>query len=659
MKKLSKKKVKERRRVGIAKAYLSRAAAVKKLQIPLADFRRLCILKGIYPVEPKNKSKLTGGNTRRKTYFYSRDIQYLMHEPILYKFWEFKVFMKRLTRAKGRHDLEKFQQVIDNKPIYQLDSVVKERYPRFSDALRDCDDALSMCFLFAMFPKAKNRPDDLVDLSRKLTIEFMHYVISSKSLRKVFISIKGYYYQAEIMGQTVTWVVPHQFVIDRVSNVDLNVMKTFTEFYITLLGFINYKLYKSINAVYPPKVIAENIKDLVKAKSRSLSKIQRKRKLRVDEEEESDDEVLTDSRDMLTAALNKKIEILENKSVVSAESADQQPDVFEELDKEENEEKLPGEKAEEVDKDVFQQIIALERLFVGKKFFLNREVPRESLTFIIRSFGGEVSWDENLFAGATFNESDPSITHQIVDRPSLSERHVNRTYIQPQWVYDSVNMRMLLPTTEYLIGATLPPHLSPFVNEKKGDYVPPDKIKLMNLRKQFEAEKASEEKVNKGEGGIESELETDTEFEQEAESESEAEREQQPKKRLKATEGDKNDIDSYDSKQSRNRNDKNRKKRERDSNKSTSRSKMAVKQGKLKIEDKDELKKKEDAEYRKMGIMMIPKKKKRLFDKITKTQRQRSSKTEKMRGKRRIVDAVQSRQQKSAKKFAHKTTKAK
>lgn len=70
---------------------------------------------------------------------------------------------------------------------------------------------------------------------------------------------------------------------------------------------------------------------------------------------------------------------------------------------------------------------------------------------------------------------------------------------------------------------------------------------------------------------------------------------------------------------------------------------MAVKQGILNVEDKEELKRKEDSEYRKMGIMMIPKKKKRLFDKITKTQKQRSAKAEKLRVKRRIVDAVKSR----------------
>ncbi|XP_050387954.1 uncharacterized protein LOC126804762 [Argentina anserina] len=629
MKKLSKKKVKERRKLGIVKAYVSRANAIRKLQIPLSDFRRLCILKGVYPVEPKNKSKLTGANTRRKTYFYTRDIQFLMNDPLIHKFWEFKIFMKRLTKAKGRHDLEKFNKVNEAKPIYKLDTIVKERYPRFVDALRDCDDALSMCFLFAMFPKGRGRPDDLIDLSRKLTLEFLHYVIASKSLRKVFITIKGYYYQAEIMSQTITWIVPHQFVIDRVSNVDLNVMKTFAEFYVTLLGFINYKLFKSINAVYPPEFAASNILKTNGTDNSSKIKQNRKRKHLDDDSENEDEELL---KDEMTATLNKQIKILENKSLAEAEKSDQQLDVFEE------EEEGAEEKAKE-DKMTLQQVIALERLFSGMKFFLNREVPRESLTFVIRSLGGEVSWDKNLYPGATFDESDPDIKYQIVDRESVAERRLDRTFIQPQWIYDSLNMRMLLPTDDYLMGAKLPPHLSPFVNEKKGEYVPPDKTKMLNLRKQFEADMASEDKVNKGEGGVESELETDAEFEKEVDDQ-ESDSEVESAKRRQA------DADEKKAK----------KMKVNEINKSNKRSKMAVKKGKLKIEDKEELKKKEDAEHRKMGIMMIPKKKKRLFDKITRTKKQKSMKTQKMKNKRKIVEAIATRQkQKSDKKFANKT----
>ena len=58
-----------------------------------------------------------------------------------------------------------------------------------------------------------------------------------------------------------------------------------------------------------------------------------------------------------------------------------------------------------------------------------------------------------------------------------------RYYIQPQWVFDCVNAKILLPVEDYFLGVTLPPHLSPFVEEKDGDYVPPEKLKLMALQR--------------------------------------------------------------------------------------------------------------------------------------------------------------------------------
>lgn len=59
------------------------------------------------------------------------------------------------------------------------------RYPTFIDALRDLDDALSMCFLFSTFPRSGKCHVQTVQLCRRLAVEWLNYVIASRSLRKV------------------------------------------------------------------------------------------------------------------------------------------------------------------------------------------------------------------------------------------------------------------------------------------------------------------------------------------------------------------------------------------------------------------------------------------------------------------------------------------
>lgn len=175
---------------------------------------RLCILKGIYPREPKNKKKANKGSTAPSTFYYAKDIQYLMHEPILGKFREYKTFAKKMAKVMSKGQYSTAKTLAENKPIYTLDHIIKERYPSFTDALRDLDDALCMIFLFATMPKTEKIKSETIENCQRLAAEFQHYILHTRSLRKTFLSIKGIYYQAEIKGQTVTWLVPYQFSQD-------------------------------------------------------------------------------------------------------------------------------------------------------------------------------------------------------------------------------------------------------------------------------------------------------------------------------------------------------------------------------------------------------------------------------------------------------------
>lgn len=43
-----------------------------------------------------------------------------------------------------------------------------------------------------------------------------------------------------------------------------------------------------------------------------------------------------------------------------------------------------------------------------------------------RCFGGQVSWDKSVCIGSTYDVTDETITHQVVDRPNVDKQYINR-----------------------------------------------------------------------------------------------------------------------------------------------------------------------------------------------------------------------------------------
>lgn len=439
-----------KKKEGNAAKYITRTKAIHYLQISLPVFRKLCILKGIFPREPKKKVE---GN--HKTYYHMKDILFLLHDPLLEKFRDIRAYDKKVKKAIAKKNRDLATRLLSRKPSYSLDRLIRERYPKFIDALRDLDDCLTMVHLFAALTAVESERIEVKHIHncRRLSHEWLAYISRTHSLRKTFISVKGIYYQAEVEGQKITWLTPHALQQVLTDDVDFNVMLTFVEFYETLLAFVNFKLYHSINVKYPP--ILDPHLEALAADLYALSRY---------------------------VAANSRAQLTEPKAISSRE---EQVEVKKDGTNDESELRLaqlqhqlpanePGalmylvEDAtveDEDDKDTRE----CKSLFKNLKFFLSREVPRESLLFIIPAFGGVVSWEGE---GAPFREADESITHQIVDRPTQGHIFLSREYVQPQWVFDCVNARIILPTEGYLVGRVPPPHLSPFIDNEAEGYVP-------------------------------------------------------------------------------------------------------------------------------------------------------------------------------------------
>lgn len=482
---------------GLDATFIGRSACLKKLQVSLKDFRRLCILKGVYPREPRGR---TPSKKKGQVYYHIKDVRALAHEPLLQKFREFRAFMKKVRKAAGRNEKDEAARKESYAPTYTLHHLVRERYPRFADALSDLDDALALIYLFAALPSRGRVSSKITKKAQGLAAQWGAYCSTTSSITKSFVSVKGVYMEASIQGCDVCWVVPHAFTQNIPEDVDFRVMTTFFEFYETLLGFVLFKLYSDIGVRYPlpvtgtdlsgsSTVLAANLKILGKIlrdgaskgavvtaiteaveeqkavseetplEENKKDKSRRSRELMKSVDEalkevvESDDEHMSDDDDVdISAPLKAALESISNEQELSVGVNGGSAQTSMTLDNEATKRK---------------------RLFAGLTFFISREVPKGYIELICLSYGGKVGWDGN---DSPISMKDPSITHHIIDRPklpsSLKVLPKSREFIQPQWILDSANYHFLLPTGKYEIGAELPPHLSPWVDDEEEGYKP-------------------------------------------------------------------------------------------------------------------------------------------------------------------------------------------
>lgn len=402
----------------------------------------------------------------------------------------------QVRRAAGRNEGNEALRKNSFLPTYSLQHLVKERYPRFVDALSDLDDALTLSYLFAALPSDREIKPKYIAKAKSLAAAWGAYCATTSAITKSFISVKGVYLEAEIQGTAIRWIVPHAFTQHLPEDVDFRIMNTFFEFYETMLNFILFKLYNDIGIRFP-----FTVKDLggevVGSTSAMLGSNLRALTNAVNSSSGAVSNIVSESVKQLdhaevTATQENKISKKKSKELVKtvgvALSRLKNEDSDEDMDDDDESvdvagplqaalENVANEEArlslsggnENLDDDALKR----KRLFEGMTFFLSREVPRGYLELVCLAYGARVGWEAD---DSPISMNDTTITHHVVDRNKLpascDSLPKSREYIQPQWILDCSNNLFLLPMTKYSLGATLPPHLSPWVDDKEEGYRP-------------------------------------------------------------------------------------------------------------------------------------------------------------------------------------------
>lgn len=401
------------RKERFSKKYLTRMQATRLLQLDSIHFRRLCILKGIYPRALARSKQKQSGN--EKQYYLAREIKWLVHDQLSQKMFALRAWEKKVKRAEamGRSEVLGTLQQSHIKPQHSLVASIKERYPYFVDAVRDIDDAMSTIALYAFLPP-EVASDSTIEThhvltsgmhnrARALCEEWNAYVARAKVLSKAFISIKGYYYEAIVKGERVRWLCPHEYAHKFPSGIQQYVMLSFLEFQLELMKFVLFKLQADLRRAEEAEAEAQGDGAVVPN---------------------------TDAEDFSQTAV----------TIVDG-----------------NPQHASQHKEAATKASLIQQELAkAARVFDGLTFYLSREVPAKHARLVIESGGGRVV--ESYHTPA-------QLTHVVMDRPSLPPdmaRHEQLEYVQPQYLFDCLNARTLLPVHGYRLGEELPPHVSPF-----------------------------------------------------------------------------------------------------------------------------------------------------------------------------------------------------
>jgi pescadillo protein len=352
--------------------------------------------------------------------------------------------------------------------------------------------------LFAALPSEGSIKSSVVNKAKSMAAAWGAYCATTSAINKSFISVKGVYMEAAVQGMPIRWIVPHSFTQYLPQDVDYRVMMTFFEFYEVLLKFVLFKLFNDIGVRFPlpangngsgtavgstSAVLSGHLKALRNALDSSTSAISDVVKAAVEKEQTENDgndrpsSATTKATKEWDKAVGAALNSLPEESDEDADDDAEEEDVdvagplkaaLDNMAEEEARTSVPA-LANHLDDDGIKR----KRLFAGLTFFFSREIPRGYLELVCLAYGGNFGWEGD---GSPISMKDPTITHHIVDRPKLQASYdilpKSREYVQPQWIVDCANNMFMLPVSKYAVGATLPPHLSPWVDNEEEGYKP-------------------------------------------------------------------------------------------------------------------------------------------------------------------------------------------
>jgi pescadillo protein len=112
---------------------------LNRVSLPdIFEFRRVCILRGVYPRE------VPGEQNSPFSAFHRKDLSMINTDPMAFFIRDHAAWLR-----KSRKKLHRGESYDAPEPAAPYAELIRSRYPTFADAVRDLDDGLTTVALFA------------------------------------------------------------------------------------------------------------------------------------------------------------------------------------------------------------------------------------------------------------------------------------------------------------------------------------------------------------------------------------------------------------------------------------------------------------------------------------------------------------------------------
>ncbi|ABW97868.1 nop-like protein (nucleomorph) [Hemiselmis andersenii] len=218
---------------------MSRNQIIKNLEISEEIWDQFCLLRGIIPFCPREKS-----GKKLQSYYAKKTAATFFKDPFLVKTKEIESW-KKFLRLSIQRNLKKFPKKISNFfPFYDFENLITKRFPKFFKVLKQLEEIFPFVFLIIDNPLFENSISEKLNDNSILILEFFYILKYFSSINFIFEMKKAFSIEFKLLGVDIKILLPKKKIYSYKIRTTKKIFSSFLELNISLFKLIVNKFEK-------------------------------------------------------------------------------------------------------------------------------------------------------------------------------------------------------------------------------------------------------------------------------------------------------------------------------------------------------------------------------------------------------------------------------